>query len=232
MDVLAQRKDSGRIEGSILVDGKPQSISFQRTTGYCEQNDIHESTGTVRESLLFSARLRQEFEVPDNEKVEYVEKIMDLLELTASPAGTPLLACLSKQVPRARYTSRCYVSPLQPTPPFTVICTNVGPPVYEYLYTAIGQAIAAYSPNEYFAFLANPIVIGTIPFQNHPTHHTNAKNRRRPHQLLRLSGALLPDPTLLALLDLLPRPRTCPKRKTPTAEKNCNKKKPNTDRTT
>lgn len=82
MDVLAQRKDSGRIEGSILVDGKPQSISFQRTTGYCEQNDIHESTGTVRESLLFSARLRQKFEVPDNEKVEYVEKIMDLLELT------------------------------------------------------------------------------------------------------------------------------------------------------
>lgn len=81
MDVLAQRKDSGRIKGSILVDGKPQSISFQRTTGYCEQMDVHESTATVRESLLFSARLRQDFKIPDHEKVDYVDKILDLLEL-------------------------------------------------------------------------------------------------------------------------------------------------------
>lgn len=32
--------------------------------------------------------------------------------------------------------------------------------LYEFLYTSIGQAIAAYSPNAYFAALANPIVIG------------------------------------------------------------------------
>jgi ABC-type multidrug transport system ATPase subunit len=82
MDVLAQRKDSGRIEGSIMVNGKPQGISFQRTTGYCEQNDVHEPTATVRESLLFSARLRQSHNVPDMEKVRHVESIMDLLELT------------------------------------------------------------------------------------------------------------------------------------------------------
>ncbi|RDW56738.1 ABC multidrug transporter [Coleophoma cylindrospora] len=81
MDVLAQRKDEGRIEGSILVNGKPQSISFQRTTGYCEQNDVHEGTATVKESLLFSARLRQNFEIPDQEKQDYVERIMELLEL-------------------------------------------------------------------------------------------------------------------------------------------------------
>ncbi|KAK4545939.1 hypothetical protein LTR36_002503 [Oleoguttula mirabilis] len=68
MDVLAQRKDSGRIEGSIMVNGKPQGMSFQRTTGYCEQNDVHEPTATVLESLLFSARLRQSYDVPDEEK--------------------------------------------------------------------------------------------------------------------------------------------------------------------
>jgi len=97
MDVLAQRKDSGRVEGSILVDGKPQNISFQRTTGYCEQNDVHEATATVRESLLFSARLRQNFELPDHEKVEYVEKIMDLLELTeiqSALIGSKLYLCI------------------------------------------------------------------------------------------------------------------------------------------
>ncbi|KAK4914699.1 hypothetical protein LTR66_017135 [Elasticomyces elasticus] len=31
---------------------------------------------------------------------------------------------------------------------------------YEFLYTSIGQAIAAYAPNEYFAAITNPIIIG------------------------------------------------------------------------
>ncbi|KAI0469136.1 putative ABC multidrug transporter [Xylaria cf. heliscus] len=81
MDVLAQRKDKGTVKGSILINGRPQGISFQRDTGYCEQNDVHEATATVREALLFSARLRQPQSVPDAEKVEYVEYIMSLLEL-------------------------------------------------------------------------------------------------------------------------------------------------------
>ncbi|KAM0272256.1 hypothetical protein ACHAQH_008753 [Verticillium albo-atrum] len=33
--------------------------------------------------------------------------------------------------------------------------------LYEFLYTSIAQAIAAYSPNEYFAALAKPLIIGT-----------------------------------------------------------------------
>lgn len=83
MDTLAQRKDNGRVTGSIMVNGKPQDISFQRTTGYCEQNDVHEPTATVKEALLFSARLRQRHELPDADKVAYVESVMDLLELTS-----------------------------------------------------------------------------------------------------------------------------------------------------
>lgn len=82
MDVLSQRKDSGRVEGHIRVNGLPQGVSFQRETGYCEQNDVHEPTSTVREALIFSARLRQSHDVPDEEKIAYVEHIMGLLELT------------------------------------------------------------------------------------------------------------------------------------------------------
>jgi ABC-type multidrug transport system permease subunit len=37
---------------------------------------------------------------------------------------------------------------------------NANSTVYEFLYTSIGQAIAAYAPNEYFAAISNPIVIG------------------------------------------------------------------------
>ncbi|CAK7221669.1 hypothetical protein SBRCBS47491_004607 [Sporothrix bragantina] len=81
LDVLAQRKDAGRINGSILIDGKPQGISFQRMTGYCEQMDVHEDTATVREALEFSALLRQPQAVPKSEKLAYVEHILDLLEL-------------------------------------------------------------------------------------------------------------------------------------------------------
>lgn len=81
LDVLAQRKDAGEIRGSILIDGRPQGISFQRTTGYCEQMDVHEATATVKEALMFSAVLRQPAHVPYEEKLAYVEHIIDLLEL-------------------------------------------------------------------------------------------------------------------------------------------------------
>jgi ATP-binding cassette, subfamily G (WHITE), member 2, SNQ2 len=59
LDVLAQRKDTGVITGEVLVDGRPLPISFQRSAGYCEQMDVHEGTSTVKEALIFSARLRQ-----------------------------------------------------------------------------------------------------------------------------------------------------------------------------
>lgn len=81
LDVLAQRKDSGEIYGSILIDGRPQGISFQRTTGYCEQLDVHEPTATVKEALVFSAVLRQPSSVPYEEKIAYVDHIINLLEL-------------------------------------------------------------------------------------------------------------------------------------------------------
>ncbi|KAL3481383.1 ABC-2 type transporter-domain-containing protein [Aspergillus californicus] len=81
LDVLAQRKDSGEVYGSILIDGRPQGISFQRLTGYCEQMDVHEGTATVREAMIFSALLRQPSTVPEEEKVAYVDHIIELLEL-------------------------------------------------------------------------------------------------------------------------------------------------------
>ncbi|KAK0614906.1 ABC-2 type transporter-domain-containing protein [Bombardia bombarda] len=81
LDVLAQRKTDGTIRGSILVDGRPLPVSFQRSAGYCEQLDIHEPYATVREALEFSALLRQSREVPRAEKLKYVDTIIDLLEL-------------------------------------------------------------------------------------------------------------------------------------------------------
>ncbi|KAH6888187.1 ABC-2 type transporter-domain-containing protein [Thelonectria olida] len=81
LDVLAQRKTEGTINGSILVDGRPLPVSFQRSAGYCEQLDVHEPYSTVREALEFSALLRQNRETPREEKLKYVDTIIDLLEL-------------------------------------------------------------------------------------------------------------------------------------------------------
>ena len=81
LDVLAQRKTDGTIHGSILVDGRPLPVSFQRSAGYCEQLDVHESYATVREALEFSALLRQSRDTPRAEKLAYVNTIIDLLEL-------------------------------------------------------------------------------------------------------------------------------------------------------
>ncbi|KAH6988347.1 putative ABC transporter [Ilyonectria destructans] len=81
LDVLAQRKTEGTIHGSVLVDGRPLPLSFQRSAGYVEQLDVHEPLATVREALEFSALLRQSRNTPDAEKLHYVDTIIELLEL-------------------------------------------------------------------------------------------------------------------------------------------------------
>lgn len=50
--------------------------------------DIHEPTATVRESLQFSALLRQPKEVPLQEKYDYCETIIDLLEMKSIAGAT------------------------------------------------------------------------------------------------------------------------------------------------
>lgn len=69
------------VEGDLLVDGNPRSVSFQRQTGYVQQQDLHLPTSTVREALTFSALLRQPAEASEEEKLAYVEEILVLLEM-------------------------------------------------------------------------------------------------------------------------------------------------------
>ncbi|KAK4157423.1 hypothetical protein C8A00DRAFT_11755 [Chaetomidium leptoderma] len=52
-----------------------------RSTGFVEQMDLHEESATVREAIEFSALLRQNRDIPRQEKLDYVDKVIDLLEL-------------------------------------------------------------------------------------------------------------------------------------------------------
>lgn len=82
LDVLATRVTMGVISGEMLVDGQQRDDSFQRKTGYVQQQDLHLETSTVREALNFSALLRQPAHVPRQEKLAYVNEVIKLLDMT------------------------------------------------------------------------------------------------------------------------------------------------------
>jgi len=63
------------------VDGRPRDASFQRKTGYVQQQDLHLETSTVREALNFSALLRQPAHISRAEKLAYVDDVIKLLDM-------------------------------------------------------------------------------------------------------------------------------------------------------
>ncbi|MCJ1420821.1 hypothetical protein MMC32_007180 [Xylographa parallela] len=92
LDVLATRVTMGVVGGEMLVDGRKRDESFQRKTGYVQQQDLHLATSTVREALNFSALLRQPNHIPRGEKLAYVDeviKILDMQEYADAVVGVP-----------------------------------------------------------------------------------------------------------------------------------------------
>ncbi|KNA25912.1 hypothetical protein SOVF_002340 [Spinacia oleracea] len=82
MDVLAGRKTGGEIEGDIRISGYPKvQPTFARISGYVEQNDIHSPQVTVEESLWFSSSLRLPKEISKENKKDFVDEVMRLVEL-------------------------------------------------------------------------------------------------------------------------------------------------------
>ncbi|KAG8056465.1 hypothetical protein GUJ93_ZPchr0002g23043 [Zizania palustris] len=82
LDVLAGRKTSGYISGSINISGYPKNQeTFARVSGYCEQNDIHSPNVTVYESLVFSGWLRLPAEIDSMTTKMFIDEVMELVEL-------------------------------------------------------------------------------------------------------------------------------------------------------
>ena len=83
LDVLAGRKNSGVMTGTILLNGFPKDeATFNRVAAYVEQSDIHSPLTTVREALEFSAILRLPPSVTAAEKAAFCDEVLELLELT------------------------------------------------------------------------------------------------------------------------------------------------------
>ncbi|KAG5776548.1 hypothetical protein H9Q73_009789 [Fusarium xylarioides] len=82
LTALSQTNFAGSIVGGeVLVDDQPPSSSYRKTVGFAQQMDLHDGTATVREALEFSALLRQPKHYSRAEKLAYVSKVLDLLDL-------------------------------------------------------------------------------------------------------------------------------------------------------
>lgn len=89
------RKSSGTITGDVLLNGWPQDpISFRRCSGYVFQFDVQTPQLTVKETILFSAKLRLDSEQVQgghNGVLTFVDNIMEdveLKELSSALVGT------------------------------------------------------------------------------------------------------------------------------------------------
>jgi ATP-binding cassette subfamily G (WHITE) protein 2 (PDR) len=92
LDTLSQRTTVGVLTGDMFVNGKALDSSFQRKTGYVQQQDLHLETTTVREALRFSAVLRQPKSVSIKEKYDFVEDVIKMLameDFSEAIVGTP-----------------------------------------------------------------------------------------------------------------------------------------------
>ncbi|KZT01955.1 pleiotropic drug resistance ABC transporter [Laetiporus sulphureus 93-53] len=83
LNALAERMGEGIVSGERFMNGLALPPNFQAQTGYCQQMDTHVASTTVREALLFSAKLRQPQSVPLAEKEAYVDKCLQMCGLEA-----------------------------------------------------------------------------------------------------------------------------------------------------
>jgi len=82
LDAISGRIESTSMEGHLLVNGHPMGKKFQRQSGYVMQDDVLYPHLTVRESILYAARLRLPRSVSRAEKEKLVDELLKELGLT------------------------------------------------------------------------------------------------------------------------------------------------------
>ncbi|CAG8044337.1 unnamed protein product [Penicillium nalgiovense] len=79
LNVLAGRMDIGKLISRLYLDGAPLPKSFRWRMGYVQQQDVHLPSQTVREALQMTAHLRRPPSLSTDEKIAYVEEVLDML---------------------------------------------------------------------------------------------------------------------------------------------------------
>ncbi|GAM23108.1 hypothetical protein SAMD00019534_062830 [Acytostelium subglobosum LB1] len=81
LDILAERKSSGTITGSLLVNGKEIGAAYKNYCAYVTQEDILLPTATVEETLRFHADLRLPH-MNDEYKRRKIQQVLDEIGLS------------------------------------------------------------------------------------------------------------------------------------------------------
>lgn len=82
LNVLANRASVGIVGGEMVMDAKFENKGFAGEVGYAQQQDMATPTATIKETLIFNARLRQSSDYTDAEKLAYVEEVIAKLDLS------------------------------------------------------------------------------------------------------------------------------------------------------
>ncbi|EFA81206.1 ABC transporter G family protein [Heterostelium album PN500] len=82
LDILANRKESGDITGTVLINGEPFDEEYKRLCSYVVQEDILLPTITVRETLRFYADLKLPSSWTNREKEERIQSVLEQIGLT------------------------------------------------------------------------------------------------------------------------------------------------------
>eukprot|EP01134_Creolimax_fragrantissima_P007704 CFRG7704T1 len=81
LDVLAMRKNTGTIEGELLVNGDAPGPAFKRLIGYVEQRDILLPFLTPKDIFYYTARMRLPSTVSENYVNSRVQQVIGELGL-------------------------------------------------------------------------------------------------------------------------------------------------------
>jgi len=98
LDVVAGRKNRGKIEGEVLFGGAmAKSGTLKEAIGYVEQFDTLIGELTVRDMLMYTAQLRLPFKMGKQEKMARVQEVIDRLALNKC-AGTVIGSVLQRGI--------------------------------------------------------------------------------------------------------------------------------------
>lgn len=81
LDVLSGRKTVGKVSGSVLANGRTRGKDWKRISAYVMQDDVFLPFLTVRETILFAARMRLPSLMNDEEREQHTDHVIDLLGL-------------------------------------------------------------------------------------------------------------------------------------------------------
>ena len=96
LDLISARRKVGSLSGTLLVDGREPSEASIPYTAYVPQFDLHIPSFTVRETLVFAARLRMKGgEMEVDQKVNEIIEILGLESCQFTIVGSEIVSGIS-----------------------------------------------------------------------------------------------------------------------------------------